>query len=413
MRVAKGLIWLAIGVIIGLGVARFTPSREKPVQPAKSDLDRERLDAELRRWQEHWQKLTKEWGGKQAAQPQKLIDALHSLRVELLRLTELPSDTNLPALVRRIIQERDELQEQLRAAREALLAATAVKDEPPPQELVAYAEDLHRERLEHQGQLDELLRQKDEEIGRLADRLKSLATRLQQERQSRREIELEMLRQVDRLRAALEGLKKYVPPPLEIQRQKADGKIVRANNAKGIAWINLGSREHVRPGITFSVWSALDSVAIDRPKAKLMVTRVIDRGLSEARILECDPRHPVVPGDLIASVAWAPGTRPTFVLAGVIDLDGDGEDDRAIVKNAIHRQGGEVVAELLPDGTVIGHLTPRLRYFVRGSVTASHARAAMERLEQEARDYGAYIIDVDKLADYLGISLAALRRRQP
>ena len=361
------------------------------------DQDQAQISDELRQWR----RLVTGSPEATLADATRQIDRLRGVATVL---PDIEPDTPLIELsasafdrIEQLEQELEELRRQLQAAQLAATgresAATVVDD---------YVRELHRERMEEQQRMLSVVKQRERQIQSLADRVQTLAKRLQDERRDKAKLEAEMLRELDRLRTALEELRRYRPKPVGAVRLEPDGRIVRANNVRRIVWINLGSRHGVQPGMTFNVWSAVASVDLDKPKANIVVSRVIDRGLSEARIVDADPKHPVVDGDLICNAAFDPGRRTTFVLAGVIDIDGDGTDDRQIVRNCIRRSGGEVLAELLPDGTVQGEVRAEVRYFVRGEARGS-LRQLREQLEAEARDFGAYVLTVDKLIDLLGL----------
>ena len=381
-------------------------ARLETLRSAESDRSAE-LRAELAHWRElvtgdRASRLTDVRQRLQQLVQEELLDAPSvSLDEPVLGLTE--------RLVERVAALRAELQTLRARLRDAELAAASA-GAPPNTAVEAYVEELHQERLEEQQKMLSLLQRREQQIQSLADRVQSLARQLQEARHDRAQLEATMLREVDRLKTALEELRKYRPKPVGVVRLEPDGQVVRANNARKLVWINVGSREGVQPGMSFSVWSATASVALDRPKATIVVSRVIDRSLSEARIVQADPRHPVVDGDQICNAAWDRNRPTAFVLAGIIDLDADGTDDRAIVLRAIRRSGGTVIAELLPDGTVRGEIRAEVRFFVRGKAEGG-LKELCDQLENEARDFGAYVLTVPKLADLLG--LPRVRRHKP
>src|SRR4029079_19292004 len=91
-------------------------------------------------------------------------------------------------------------------------------------------------------------------------------------------------------------------------------------------------------------------------KGSIEVTRVLDRHLSEARIIDDNPSKPIMPGDFVYSVAWQPGRSEHFALVGVLDMDDDGKSDHDRIKDVIEMNGGKIDADLRDDGTVVGKL---------------------------------------------------------
>jgi hypothetical protein len=103
-----------------------------------------------------------------------------------------------------------------------------------------------------------------------------------------------------------------------------------------------------------------------------------------------------------------------FALAGLFDLDGDGVDDRAKVRQIITQAHAKIDAEVLPDGTVQGDLTVETNYFVRGvqpdpdkaGVPGVRVLSEMAKMEQSALEYGAVVMELNKFLDLMGYTPA-------
>jgi hypothetical protein len=138
--------------------------------------------------------------------------------------------------------------------------------------------------------------------------------------------------------------------------QEPWGKIIRLERAGGMAYINLGSADRVKPQLTFSIAAkgADGKAAPGQRKGSLEVVRVIDRNLSLARITNVrDPfNEPVMTGDLLFNPAWSPNQRQHVAIAGIIDLKGDGTDSTAEFIRHLEQEGVVVDVYLdLRDGT--------------------------------------------------------------
>ncbi len=253
---------------------------------------------------------------------------------------------------------------------------------------------------------------KDQEIQAVIDRASTLASKLLTEQRDKERIREELMFQVNKLRKILEEARApYTPTALATQ--KPDGKVIRSSAATKTAFINIGSKDGVQPQLTFSVQPAnFSGNPFTKPKAKLEVLRVVSGDLSEARITDVALVNPVIDGDLIYNPAWNPGKVMRFALAGLLDFDDDGVDDREKIKQIIKVAGAKVDAEILPDGTERGEVSVETNFFVRG-IRPDPERAgpvqlrvlsAMAKMERTARDYGAVVIDLDKFLDVMGYS---------
>ena len=165
--------------------------------------------------------------------------------------------------------------------------------------------------------------------------------------------------QLSKLRDENDALVKFKTDTLEFlardqneEYEAAQGKVIDVYH--NLVAINLGSRDGLRTGLTFNVLSK-DTVRISdaRPKAKVEIVSVSERQ-SQARIIDDRLNVPVLPDDLIYSNTWGLGGRKKqYALLGRLDIDGNGSDDRELVKSLIVQNGGEIVEELGPNGQLL------------------------------------------------------------
>jgi hypothetical protein len=133
--------------------------------------------------------------------------------------------------------------------------------------------------------------------------------------------------------------------------READGVIVRTNIGEGEAYINLGRRDHVVPGLTFAVYDPKLGVRIDsdaEASGKGGI-EVLEVGESESlcRITHTTRGQTIQNGDLIGNVVYSTDkTRKfRFVVYGDFDLDGDGQatsQERERIIRLIQSWGGIV-----------------------------------------------------------------------
>jgi NAD-dependent DNA ligase len=156
-----------------------------------------------------------------------------------------------------------------------------------------------------------------------------------------------------------------------IRELRPDGKILRVVQAEDICYINLGSQEDVKPGISFSVYPAegvpeMRGLEGERLKGKgsLLVTKVSEN-ISECRITEQAEGDPIVEGDLVANVVYDSLRQTEFVVTGRFDIYGttgqptDAGADQ--VRQIIRRIGGRIADKVTvqTDYVVVGQAPPQ------------------------------------------------------
>ncbi len=127
-----------------------------------------------------------------------------------------------------------------------------------------------------------------------------------------------------------------------------DGKILMVSDQGRLCYINLGSKDKIKPGMTFSVYPPTGIPEDGEGKAKVIVTNVKEN-TSECRMQSQVPGDPIVIDDFIANLAFDPTRTFTFVVIGDFDLYGTGTPTSDGAREAtvlIERFGGKVVTEV-------------------------------------------------------------------
>jgi hypothetical protein len=185
-----------------------------------------------------------------------------------------------------------------------------------------------------------------------------------------------------------------------------DGKITWVDQRTRIVWINLGAADGLRRLITFVAFGGDDTNPVPgthRGKGKIEVTRLIDRHLAEARIVEDDLSNPLMPGDNIFSDVWEAGRAEHFALAGTIDIDGDGVSDRQKLHDLIALNGGIIDEEVTDSDKKTGEMSINTKYLVLGDPPKDEAKLKnYTEIRSEAQTLGVKIIRVKDFVDYLG-----------
>ena len=138
----------------------------------------------------------------------------------------------------------------------------------------------------------------------------------------------------DMMKRAQQEVRDIKPPPdHEVLAHRPDGKIILIDDQTNVVHLNIGSKQHVYRGLTFTVYDRSGSIPKDgKGKAEIEVFDVAET-YSAARITKSETKRPVLLGDIVANLIWNSDKINVFVIAGDFDLDNDGNIDR----NAIGR----------------------------------------------------------------------------
>src|SRR5262249_17780677 len=156
------------------------------------------------------------------------------------------------------------------------------------------------------------------------------------------------------------------------------------NQRNGTVWINLGRNDALRRQVSFTVHTP-DSKpgGTEGKKGSIEVTQILGDHLAEAKITGDSLTNPILPGDKIYTPLWDPNRPERFAIAGKIDINGDGQDDREQLKSLIALSGGAVDAELDAEGKMIGAISADTRYLIAGPIQ-DKARNAWTKMASDA-----------------------------
>jgi len=125
-----------------------------------------------------------------------------------------------------------------------------------------------------------------------------------------------------------------------------DGRVVNIAEQGVVAYADLGKKDGVLLGMTFSVFSPNElGKTKPQPKAHCRIVKIMDNAC-ELRIYELQGDNPVVIGDVLHNPVYDRQRRMRFMLIGTLDVDGDGVDDAEQLKALIQEFGGGVDTRL-------------------------------------------------------------------
>lgn len=191
--------------------------------------------------------------------------------------------------------------------------------------------------------------------------------------------------------------------------RQADGKIIRVIG-NGVAYIDLGSGDHVVPGMTFQVYDRAEGVPApgdasttdDLPKGKgsIEVLRVGPTS-SECRIVKTQLGQNINEGDVIANLIYDKNNKNSFYVYGNFDLTKDGPpgpndqprpQDAEVVKRLIAQWGGTITDKISVDTdfVVLGK-EPVVPEYTRDQLADPLMVAAFNKAQDDLQKYQAVV----------------------
>lgn len=175
-----------------------------------------------------------------------------------------------------------------------------------------------------------------------------------------------------------------------------DGRIVDLSPSTGKVYINLGFDDGLYRKISFSVFGRDVELEAGLEKATIEVTNILGPHSAEARIVSQNERDPILPSDQIVTATWEPGGYQVPVaIAGLIDLDGDGQSDLERLKGFILKNQGVLAAVVDENGDIQGKIDLNTRYLIVGDEPQDErSRQAFSKLDLDAGTYRVQKISV-------------------
>jgi hypothetical protein len=137
-----------------------------------------------------------------------------------------------------------------------------------------------------------------------------------------------------------EVVKKFREVPTETG---IDGRIVSIAEQGAVGYGDLGKKDGVLLGMTFSIFGQSDLGKTNpSPKAECRIVKVMQDACELRLYYPYKGAAPVVAGDVLLNPVYDRERRLRFVLVGKMDINGDGADDSEQLKALIQEFGGKV-----------------------------------------------------------------------
>lgn len=147
-----------------------------------------------------------------------------------------------------------------------------------------------------------------------------------------------------------------------------DGYIVDVVPATGNAYVNLGRADGLYNRISFSVFGEDVPLEAGKEKGTIEIIRIDGDHRATARIVNFDPKNPIIRKDRIVTATWDPGQKVRVAIAGIVDFDEDGVSDLDQLKGLIRKNKGVLVAESSETGKVLGAVDVKTQFLIEGDV---------------------------------------------
>ncbi len=291
------------------------------------------------------------------------------------------------------IDRARQVEQQLTKEKADVVASETKAREEAVKEKDQAVKDLADTREQHSQQIAKLNQEKDDIQKQVTTIQRTLEAARNDLQGKVTKLEAERKKQQEVIDSQLEKIKLLQKEDFE----DAAGIVTDVAEGGTRVWINIGSNDGLREGVTFSV---LDESTIDVSKAKVkadMVVEKVEAQLARCRVINPNYSKPVLPFDKVYSPSWRKGRVLGFALVGKMDIDGNLSDDRDMIRSVIERSGGKVDAEILPDGTVQG---PGMNVNTKAVIVGTDVAisdSANEEQKTRAKRYAQFINDAKQL----------------
>ena len=197
-----------------------------------------------------------------------------------------------------------------------------------------------------------------------------------------------------RIREAEDEVARIEPgPDSGVLAHQLDGKVILVDNEAKVVHLNIGSNEHVYPGLTFTVYDRGTSVPKDgKGKSEIKVFDVSET-YSAARIVKSELDKPILQGDVVANLIWDADRTNVFVIAGEFDIDNDGQldaDGINKIERLVKKWGGEMTDSISIDTD----------FLVLGNQPTVLRKPTLEEEEVDPRAIAKYEASLQELSRY-------------
>jgi len=205
--------------------------------------------------------------------------------------------------------------------------------------------------------------------------------------------------------------------PKDDRVDEFDGRILSVNELDRTVLVSVGRTTGLRAGLKFNVFDPTDpQPQIGSKKAVVEVVAIESDSLVRCRVRQDSTRDPIIPGDVVATSLWSPGTPLEVVIVGIAQFGGDAESDRQRLEQLVERVGGTVADTVSPSTTmVVDAGAPQSKGIDAEGQVASRkfwtAKQKERRVSQmkAAEQMGIKVTAIEPFLDMLGLQVESVR----
>ena len=437
------VITLSIFVLftVLLGVAwymTYSNSADVQRQLATAQADKTKAEGELRNLLAEKQSLQELIGNSGETD-----DVIKAVKAEIAKRASDGSSSALPLQTAMIKTATDRDNSTVAATERSILAQTKADE-------VTAANTKHENTMKTlQAQVaekEEELRKKEalhgEQLGAREKQIEELRKQITEEQDKYATLQTQSSRTIDELendirekREALIVLTQKAHELEDVSFEREDGRLVFVDQSSLTGSIDLGSRDQLRVGTTFSVYTKNNSGVGRRSaediKGKIEVIKITGDHGAVVRILYQLPDNPLAKEDPIYSPIFSSGQKLEIAVAGLLDFDGNPGGDRdeftRIITGAnahiaiqisdeakLVDQNGNEATDADPIGTL---MTEKTRFLIIGdlgeaNLTQDTVKQALyqkmqqhaSRMRQAALNHGIRVVSLSSFMEYIGYS---------
>ena len=291
------------------------------------------------------------------------------------------------------------------------------------------AELLNKERT-HAEQLG----QRETQIDALKSQLNNLQDQFATYRTDRERVTEELGKETQRQREALIALRRDKFKLEGFSFERPDGTLTFVDQNSLTCYLDIGIRDKLRVGATFSVYkknnSGVGRSQSDKDlKGKIEIVRLIGDHTAEASIVEQDLDDPLANGDPIYSPIFFPGQKLEIAVVGGLEFDGNPGSDREEFQRIIAGSGAEIVLQVSDEAKLIDGngtevssadidqlITSKTRFLLVGDLGDENTEDTTQKeingrirqhhdtMVRAAENNGVYLLNLSSFLDYIGYS---------
>ena len=247
----------------------------------------------------------------------------------------------------------------------------------------------------------------DEQLEDMNEKLKQAEAKQKEQKIEIAQLQKDLEDARSQLTEALKKLEDIKPSPdNKVMAYEADAEIFKSDVHNGLMYLNIGSEDHVYPGLTFSVFDRNAPIPKDgKGKAEIEVFRVMDNSCV-AKVLSSSKKDPIIEDDIAVNLIWDSETSNSFFVMGEFDFDGDGHPDR---------NGQKKVAHLIElwNGRIVDEVTINTDFIVAGEKPEEMEKPTLDKINADPQIEKKYEESLEKAAKYQEVLDKAQRLSVP